>query len=316
MDSIMEYAKLGRTDLEVSRITFGCWAIGGWWWGSVDDDESIAAIRAALEDGINFFDTADVYGGGRSEEVVGKALHGVKDVYIATKGGVQFDDKWAVGKSNDPAYLKRACEASLKRLKRDVIDLYQIHWPDEGKTPVDVAVQGLQELKEEGKIRHFGLSNFGEHDLETALDAVRYESVQPKYNLLHREIEEDILPFCEDNEIGVLAYSPLASGLLTGKFTEDWVFEEGDHRKDHPDFTGENFSRNLRIVELLKEYAEKKECTVSQLAISWTLAHPAVTSAICGAKKDMQVDELTEAVDYPLSQKEVDEINAIVANVE
>ncbi len=311
----MEYRQLGRTDLEISRITFGCWAIGGWWWGSVEDSDSIAAIRAAVENGINFFDTADVYGGGRSEIVLGKALEGRTDVYIATKGGVQFDEKWVTGKSNQPDYLKRACEASLKRLNREVIDLYQIHWPDEGKTPVDEAILGLQELKEEGKIRHFGLSNFGEHDLETALDTARYESVQPLYNLLHREIEEDILPFCEDNEIGVLAYSPLASGLLTGKFTEDWHFEEGDHRKNHPDFTGEKFKRNLAIIEMLMEYAERKECTISQLAISWTLANPAVTSAICGAKKDMQIDELVEAIEFPLKPKEIEEINAIVANL-
>ncbi|MCA9430258.1 MAG: aldo/keto reductase [Candidatus Omnitrophica bacterium] len=311
----MQYRQLGRTDLEISRITFGCWAIGGWWWGTVDDSESIAAIRAAAEDGINFFDTADVYGGGRSETVLGKALEGIDNVYVATKGGVQFDENWATDKSNDPGYLKKACEASLKRLNREVIDLYQIHWPDEGKTPIDVAIEGLQELKEEGKIRYFGLSNFGESDLEVALDTARYESVQPKYNLLHREIEEDILPFCEDNEIGVLAYSPLASGLLTGKFTEVWEFEEGDHRKDHPDFTGEAFKKNLAIVEVLKEYAEKRECTIAQLAIAWTLANPAVTSAICGAKKDMQVDELVEAIDFPLKPKEIEEINAIVTSL-
>jgi len=307
----MERVRLGRSDLEVSPICFGCWAIGGWWWGQVDDQESIAAIRAAVEDGVNFFDTADAYGGGRSESVVGKALEGMDDVYIATKGGVQFDDKGDTGRSNEPSYLKKACEASLKRLKRDVIDLYQIHWPDR-KTPVSQVVQALQELKDEGKIRYFGLSNFPIKDLETAFDTVRFESVQPRYNLLHREIEDDVLPFCEDNEIGVLAYSPIGSGLLTGKFEEGWKFEEGDHRAKHPDFQGEAFKRNLRIVETLKEYAAARDCTITQLAIAWVLAHPEVTCAICGARRDMQVDEIVEAVDYPLTSAEVDEINALV----
>ena len=311
----MEYVRLGRSDLEVSRICFGCWAIGGWWWGSVDDGESIEAIHAALENGINFFDTADVYGGGRSEKVLGKALEGEDDAIIATKGAVQFDDKGEVGRSNEAKYLKKACEDSLKRLKRERIDLYQIHWPD-GKTPIYEAVEALQALKNEGKIRHYGLSNFPLKDLETALDTARYESIQPRYNLLHREIEEEVLPFCEDNELGILAYSPLASGLLTGKFSENWEFEKGDHRAEHPDYVGEEFQRNLRIVELLKEYAERKECTVTQLAISWVLAHPEITCAICGAKRDMQVDEIAEALDYPLSLREVEEINALVDHCE
>ena len=307
----MEYARLGATDMEVSRICFGCWAIGGWWWGKVDDRESTKAIFAALDGGINFFDTADAYGGGRSERVLGKALERKEDVYIATKGGVQFDDRKDTGLCNEPGYLKRACEESLKRLGREAIDLYQIHWPDR-KTPVLEAVAALQELKEEGKIRSFGLSNFPPKDLETALDAVRFESVQPLYNLLHREIEDAILPFCEANEIAVLAYSPMASGLLTGKFTEDHEFEEGDHRRDHPDFTGEAFRRNLRIVQTLKEYAEERDCTVAQLAISWVLAHPGVTCAICGAKRDMQVDEIAEALEFPLTEGEVREVNALV----
>ncbi|MCG3196195.1 MAG: Aldo-keto reductase YhdN [bacterium] len=311
----MEYVQLGRTDLEVSRICFGAWAIGGWWWGGADDAESIKAIHAALDGGVNFFDTADVYGGGRSETVLAKALEGQNGVYIATKGAVQFDSQWMTGVSNEKGYLKRACEASLKRLKREVIDLYQVHWPDE-KTPVEEPIQALVELQKEGKIRFFGLSNFGIRDLETALDVARYESLQPQYSLLHREIEEEILPFCEDNEIGILAYSPLACGLLTGKFTEDSVFPKGDHRGENPDFQGETFLRNLRIVELLKEYAEKQECTVTQLAISWVLAHSGVTCAICGARRDMQVDEIVEAIDYPLSEKQVLEIKALVEHCE
>ncbi|NUN98113.1 MAG: aldo/keto reductase, partial [Candidatus Omnitrophica bacterium] len=228
---------------------------------------------------------------------------------------VEFESQWMTGVSNEKGYLKRACEASLKRLKREVIDLYQVHWPDE-KTPVEEPIQALVELQKEGKIRFFGLSNFGIRDLETALDVARYESLQPQYSLLHREIEEEILPFCEDNEIGILAYSPLACGLLTGKFTEDSVFPKGDHRGENPDFQGETFLRNLRIVELLKEYAEKQECTVTQLAISWVLAHSGVTCAICGARRDMQVDEIVEAIDYPLSEKQVLEIKALVEHCE
>jgi aryl-alcohol dehydrogenase-like predicted oxidoreductase len=311
----MDYAQLGRTDLKVSRICFGCWQMGGWWWGKVDDRDSIGAVHAALENGINFFDTADIYGGGRSETVLAEALGNRQDVYIATKGAVQFDHQGEIGRSNQPSYLKAACEASLKRLKREVIDLYQIHWPDH-KTPVEVAVQALQELKNEGKIRHFGMSNFAIGDLETALDTARLESVQPRYNLLHREAEEEILPFCEDNEIAVLAYSPIASGLLTGKFTPEWKFEEGDHRASHPDFVSPAYDRHLRVVENLREYADRRECTPTQLAINWVLAHEGVTSAICGARVDMQVDEIVECLDYPLSEKEVAEINAIVDNTE
>jgi aryl-alcohol dehydrogenase-like predicted oxidoreductase len=311
----MEYVKLGRSDLKVSRICFGTWAFGGWWGGEMDDKESVAAIRAALDDGINFFDTADIYGGGRSETVLAKALEGHPEALIATKGGVQFDTKWMTGITNEGAYLKKACEASLKRLKRETIDLYQIHWPDD-KTPVDEAMEALAELQEEGKVRYLGLSNFPVKDLEIALDTTRYESVQPLYNILHREVEDDVLPFCEENEIGVLAYSPLGSGLLTGKFEADSTFAEGDHRRDHDDFKGENFLRNLRIIDLLKEYAEKRECTITQLAISWVLANPAVTCAICGARRDMQVDEIAEALDYPLSEEEVEEVNAIVQYTE
>jgi aryl-alcohol dehydrogenase-like predicted oxidoreductase len=307
----MKYVQLGRTELKVSRIAFGTWATGGWWWGQVDDQESIRAIQAALEDGINFFDTADVYGGGRAERVLAEALANHKDTIIATKGGVLFNEEKAIGTTNDPAYLKRACEASLKRLKRDVIDLYQIHWPAPDASIVD-AITALQELQDEGKIRYFGLSNFGVEAMEVALDTARFETLQPPYNIFRRDIEDEILPFCEDNDISVLAYSPLASGLLTGKYLPDSKFDPADHRSANPMFQGEQFEKNLGIIEILKEYAERKECTITQLAISWTLAHPAVTCAICGAKRDMQVDEIVEAIDFPLSNKEVKEINALV----
>ncbi len=311
----MDFVQLGSTDLNVSMICFGTWAFGGWWWGKADDAESIEAIHAALDAGINFFDTADVYGGGRSETVLAKALEGQSDVIIATKGAVQFNDKGMTTVSNEKAYLKKACEASLKRLNRDVIDLYQVHWPD-NKTPVTEPMEALAELQNEGKIRHIGLSNFGIKDLEIALDTVRFESVQPCYNLLHREIEEEILPFCEANDIAVLAYSPLASGLLTGKFEANAKFPEGDHRRDHPDFKGETFKRNLRIIENLKAYAEKLECTVTQLSISWILAHPELTCAICGARRAMQLDEIVEALDYPLSEDQLEEVNRIVETTE
>lgn len=311
----MDFVQLGRTDLNVSMICFGTWAFGGWWWGKADDKESIEAVHAALDAGINFFDTADIYGGGRSETVLAKALEGQKDAIIATKGAVQFDDKWMTGVCNEKGYLKKACEASLKRLKRDVIDLYQVHWPD-NKTPVTETMEAMAELQKEGKIRYIGLSNFGFKDLETALDTVRYDSIQPQYNVFHREIEDEILPFCEENEIGVLAYSPLASGLLTGKFETNAKFPQGDHRREHPDFQGETFKRNLRIIENLKAYAEKLECTVTQLSISWVLAHPELTCAICGARRAMQLDEIVEALDYPLSESQVEEVNHIVESTE
>jgi aryl-alcohol dehydrogenase-like predicted oxidoreductase len=234
-----------------------------------------------------------------------------EDVIIATKGGVMFNDKWMTGVTNQKTYLKKACEDSLKRLHREVIDLYQVHWPD-NKTPVTEPIEALVELQQEGKIRYLGLSNFGLKDLEIGLDTARYESIQPLYNLFHREIEEEILPFCEDNEISVLAYSPLGSGLLTGKYDEQSKFPEGDHRREHPDFQGETFKRYLRIIELLKEYADKRGCTVTQLAICWVLAHETITCAICGARRAMQLDEIVESLDYPLTDQEVEEINAIV----
>jgi len=310
----MKYVQLGRTDLEVSQICLGTWLYGGWWWGEVDDKASIGAIRAAREGGINFFDTADVYGGGRAECLLGEALEGDDEAIIATKGGCCFDENFYTHVTNDPAHLKKACEDSLVRLKRDAIDLYQLHWPEEGTSVVD-AVEALRELQEEGKIRYFGLSNFGVDALETALDTARYESIQPEYNLLHRDAEAEILPFCEDNEIGVIVYSPLARGLLTGKFESGWEFGPGDTRAEDPEFIGERFERNLEIVELLKDYAEQRDCTPTQLSLAWILAHTEVTCAIVGARLDMQIDESVEAIDYPLTLKEVEEINALVEHM-
>lgn len=302
----MEYRKLGRSPLEISEISLGCWAMGGDYWGPADDRESIATIEKALEGGINFFDTAELYGRGHSEEVLGKALKKYRDkVYISTK-------VWRTNMRKQD--VKRACENSLKRLQTDYIDVYFIHYPSDD-VPIEETMEAMQELKEEGKIRVIGLSNFSLEQMKEALRIARYEVIQPCYNLLWRFIEKDVLPFCRENEIGIVAYSPLAQGLLTGKFTKDWTFPEGDGRKRAPLFQPEWFSQCIDVAEALKPFAEKYGKTQAQVAINWINAQSGITSSIVGARRPEQIQENLGATGWRLSDEDIEVIDKISRKV-
>jgi methylglyoxal reductase len=319
----MELRRLGRSDLEVTPIGLGCWAIGGWMWGGADDHDSIAAIRRAVELGVNFIDTAPVYGQGYSEEMVGKALEGIRDrVLVATKCGLVWGDRpgrtyftdyngLEVRYNLEPESIRQECEDSLRRLRTDTIDLYQCHWPDPGTPPEDT-MQGLLKLKEEGKIRAIGVSNFKVEQMEKCLSGGQLDSDQPQYNMLDRSIEKEILPFCRKNDIGIVAYSPLARGLLTGKVTMDRTFAETDHRSRQKWFQPANRRRVLDFLERIRPIAEGHGVTLAQLAANWVICQNGATTAIVGARNPAQVDENVKAGEFRLSDSELSEISALL----
>lgn len=328
----MEYTRLGRTDLEVAKIGFGTLGIGGNW-GSVRDEESITTIRGALDMGINLFDTGDIYGRGRAEEILGKTLAGRREkVIIATKGGLDWEqfgnqfpgsDEQHYGVTGKKAsgvtrnchseYIQSAINASLRRLNTDYIDLYQIHYPNV-TVPWEETIEVLLESQAKGKIRYIGVSNFSTQQIREWLRLGPVDAVQPPYHLLDRQIEEELLPFCRQNNIGVLTYGTLAYGLLTGKFSEDTEFQPNDARAAHPLFGGENYKRNLAIVKKLKKIAATKGITSGQLAIAWILSQPGVTSALVGAKHPSQVEENAAAIKFRLDEDELEEIEEILVN--
>lgn len=318
----MNYRKLGNTDLELSEIGFGCWAMGGGW-GKTDDNESIAAARRALDLGINFFDTADVYGFGHSEEVLAKALgKNRKNAIIATKGGLVWDDHGCLFRAGSRHHLINAVEASLKRLKTDYIDLYQIHWPDPN-TPLEVTMKVMDELVKSGKVRFIGVSNFTRKQIKECLNVRQINSLQPPYNMFMRDVEKDF-SFCKKNKIGIVTYGPLAYGLLTGKFTKETKFPDTDWRsgKLFPDpgdwqahidiFHGSHFKRNLGIVEKLKKIAQGLGKTVGQLSIAWVLSNPEVTSAIVGAKRPSQLEQNVGGAGLKIPKYEKININELL----
>ena len=313
----MQTRHLGNSDLHITPIGFGAWAIGGGgWafaWGTQDDADSIATIREAIDLGINWIDTAAVYGLGHSEEVVAKALEGVaKRPFVFTKCARVWDEKRQIGKRLKAASIRAECEASLKRLKIDVIDLYQLHWPE----PVEDIEEGWQtmvKLKEEGKVRWIGVSNFDASQMERISKFGPIASLQPPYSMIRPEVESSILPYCLHHSIGAIAYSPMASGLLTGKMTreriaampaDDWRKEKNKHYQE-PLLT-----RNLNLVELLKAIGSRHGRTPGEVAIAWVLRHPAVTGAIVGARQPGQLKELIGAADWRLTPVEADEIDS------
>jgi len=312
----MRTRKLGNSDLNVTAIGFGAWAIGGggwaFGWGAQDDADSAATIREALDLGINWIDTAAVYGLGHSEEVVAKALEGVAQrPYVFTKCARVWDGNRQIGKSLKRQSIRAECEASLKRLKVDVIDLYQIHWP-EPPEDIDEGWQTLMELKQEGKIRWAGLSNFSADQMAQVSKFGPITSLQPPYSMIRPEVEENTLPYCQAHNVGVIAYSPMASGLLTGAMTreriaalpaDDWRKEKNRHYQE-PLLT-----RNLNLVELLRGIGTRHGRTPGEVAIAWVLRHPAVTGAIVGARKPGQLKELVGAADWRLTPAEADEID-------
>src|SRR5882724_1784506 len=313
----MQMRKLGNSDLHITRVGYGAWAIGGsgWQfaWGSQDDNESIAAIHRALELGANWIDTAAVYGLGHSEEVVGRALkdwRGSKP-YIFTKCGLRGNAKGEVQKVLSADSIRGEVEDSLRRLSADVIDLYQIHWPpDPDSSALEEGFSTLANLKREGKVRWIGVSNFDVQQLRRAQAIAPVTSLQPRYSLVHREIEDEILPFCLQQNIGVIVYSPMASGLLTGAMSRERAgrLPQDDWHKGHPDFTEPNLSRNLELVEGLREIAKRHNRSVGEVAIGWTLHHPAVTGAIVGARNARQAAGVMRAGDLRLTDGEINEI--------
>jgi aryl-alcohol dehydrogenase-like predicted oxidoreductase len=306
-DTIVKKKILGKNGPQLSEIGFGAWAIGGPWeygWGPVDDTESIKAIHRAIDLGINWIDTAAVYGLGHSEEVVAKALKGKrKEIFLATKCGMIWDANGHVTIHASASSIRKEIEASLKRLITDYIDLYQIHWPDP-ETPVEESWGELVRLKEEGKVRYIGVCNYDVPLLEKCNAIAPVQSLQPPYSMLRRQIEHEILPYCLKNEIGVVAYSPLQSGLLTGNFDIKRLAPD-DWRRKNKYFQEPYLSKALSFVEKLKPIAEKYHKTVSQLAVAWVLKNPAVTSAIVGARKVEQVEENVGAAGFVISDSDM-----------
>jgi aryl-alcohol dehydrogenase-like predicted oxidoreductase len=318
----MQTRTLGNSDLNITRVGYGAWAVGGsgWQfaWGSQDDNDSIAAIHRALELGVNWIDTAAVYGLGHSEEVVARALKSWSGPrpYVFTKCALRWDAQGNVQKVLRADSIRGEVEDSLRRLSLDVIDLYQIHWPPDPDSPeLEEGWSTLANLKREGKVRWIGVSNFNVQQLKRAQAIAPVTSLQPPYSLVHREIEDNILPYCLREGIGVIVYSPMASGLLTGVMTRDRATKlpKDDWRKSHPDFTEPNLTRNLALVDRLREIAKRHNRSVGEVAIAWTLRHPAVTGAIVGARNARQAEGVMRAADLRLNDKEVNEIEEFFA---
>ena len=313
----MNTRRLGNSDLDITPLGFGAWAIGGgdwsFGWGDQDDRDSIAAIREAIDLGVNWIDTAPVYGLGRSEEVIARALEGVAArPLLFTKCGRVWDEQRQVGKRLSAASVRAECEASLRRLRVDRIDLYQIHWP-EPDADVEEGWTELARLQDEGKVRWIGVSNFSVAQLERAMRIAPVTSLQPPYSLLRREVEPEILPFCMRSGIGVLAYSPLASGLLTGAWTPQRLaaLPVADWRKQkNPLFQEPMFSVGMRLAAVLADVAAAHAATAGAVALAWVLGHPAVTAAIVGARRAGQFADMVAAADVRLTPAERSRIEA------
>jgi aryl-alcohol dehydrogenase-like predicted oxidoreductase len=309
----MELRKLGNSDLQITPIGFGAWAIGGsgWQfaWGAQDDNDSIAAIHAALDSGINWIDTAAVYGLGHSEEVVAQALKGrANKPYIFTKCSRVWNENRELSSSMKAASIRRECEDSLRRLQVDVIDLYQVHRAYDPE--IEEGWTEMAKLKEEGKVRWIGLSNFDVSQMKRAQAIAPITSLQPVYSLLDRSIEAEILPYCQQNNIGVINYSPMGAGMLTGAMTRERAasLPADDWRSRGANFQEPRLSRNLGLVEILKAIGDRHGRSPGEVAIAWTLRHPAITAAIVGARNAQQIDGIIGALEFRLSDEEATEI--------
>jgi aryl-alcohol dehydrogenase-like predicted oxidoreductase len=308
--------ELGSTGLEITRVGFGAWAIGGggweFGWGPQDDEESIAAIHRALEGGINWIDTAAAYGFGRSEEVVGRALHGLDELpYVFTKASLLEGPARRVLHSLKRDSIRREAEASLTRLGVDAIDLYQIHWPIP-EEDIEEGWSAMSELKDEGLVRHIGVSNFDVEQMRRIASIAPVETIQPPYSLIARGVEREILPFAEREGIGVIAYSPMGSGLLTGKMTRERIeaLPADDWRRDDARFREPQLGRHLATAAQVKDVAQRLGVSPGAVAIAWTLHNPAVDGAIVGMRRPDQVDELLAAATLRLGERETAELEA------
>ena len=317
----MEKRRLGNSDLEITRVGVGAWAMGGGgWafaWGPQDDDQSIAAIRAALDRGVNWIDTAAVYGLGHSEEVVAKALEGRRDrPYVFTKCERTWNEKREIQPKLKADSIRAECEASLRRLKVERIDLYQIHWPQPDED-VEEGWSTMAALQKEGKVRWIGVSNFDARQLERCRRIAPITSLQPPYSAVSPEIEQEILPYCQQHNIGVIVYSPMKSGLLSGKMTRERVasLPEDDFRRRAPAFQEPQLSRNLDLADLMAQIGKRRGVTAGVAAIAWTLRHPAVTAAIVGMRSAEQADEVLKALEFRLSPEEIAEIDRFIKGI-
>lgn len=324
----MKYRKLGNSDLEVSAITFGAWAAGGWMWGSTDRNDAIEAIKASYDVGVTSIDTAPIYGQGTSEEIVGEAIKGISrdKVQILTKFGMRWDlakgDFAMHSKNNDGKDIdvyKYAgkesiiyeCEQSLKRLGTDYIDLYQIHWPD-STTPIDETFEAVSKLIEQGKIRYAGVCNYNAKQMEEAEKTLKLVSNQIPFSMVNRSIEDETVPYCIKHNKSILAYSPLERGLLTGKIHTNYKFQEGDHRANLPHFQPEFIEKTTILLNKLKPIAEKHEATLGQLVLRWTIERAGITIALAGARNAEQAVQNANAININLSQEEINTISEFV----
>ncbi len=318
--------RLGASDVHVSPIIFGAWAIGGWMWGGNDEADGIAAMQASIDRGVTTIDTAAIYGQGHSEVLVGRAIQGRRDrVQIATKCGMRWDDAeggsdpWTtkdlhgrdivVKKNARPDSIAFECEESLRRLGTDVIDLYQVHWPDTS-TPVEDTMRALERLKDQGKIRSIGVSNYDVAWLKAASKVATVASDQPPYSLVQRKIEPEILPYCRQANIGLIVYSPLERGLLAGTVPPEREFPPGDHRATHKFFTPENRRRVLESLDKIRPIAEAHGATLAQVVINWTIQEPGITAALVGARDVKQAEQNADALNFALTADQRAEVRA------
>ena len=316
---VVRTRKLGNSDLELTTVGLGTWAMGGpgdLGWGPQNDADSIKTIFEALDTGINWIDTAPLYGSGHSEKIVGRAVRQMKQApIISTKCGLLWDDKseriFCLKKDS----IKKECDDSLKRLGIDVIDLYQIHWPIPDED-VEEALEAIAGCMEKGKVRYMGVSNFSIEQIRRAQKICPVTSVQPSYSMLIRDIEDELMPFCKDNNIGIIAYSPMCRGLLTGKFNAARVakLSAGDHRKSRPYFQEPKLSRTFELLEKLKPIAGRNNRTLAQLAVAWVLRREEITAAIVGARRPGQITETAPAGDWRLSIEDIEEIEELLEN--
>ena len=314
----MRTRKLGKSGPAISVVGFGTWAAGGDMWGKTEDDDVIAAMRRSFELGVTWVDTADAYGDGHAEELVAEAVEGRRDeIFIATKVGFRPDGEFSLA----PDYIAEACEASLKRLRTDRIDLYQFHWPADRKTPVEESWAAMAALQDAGKVRYAGVSNFKVKHLEKCEPIRHVDSLQPEYSMLHRKAEAEETPWCREHGTGIVTYGSLAYGILTGKYKGDETFEESDWRSGSMGiryydrlFAPDVFPKHLATVERLKDVASGLGISVAQLAIAWLLRDEAVTSAIVGAKRPSQIEETATAGDVVLDESTREHIEEILGS--